>query len=78
MLFFCNNGYKKLVHVLHLNVVVCCLVLAALYNHMVRCSILVYADVMIMKTKLWLRWTDWKNQALEGRVIIFVINSIYL
>lgn len=48
------------------------------YNHMVRCSILVYADVVIMKTKLWLRWTDWKNQALEGRVNTFVINSISL
>lgn len=59
----------------------CCSMLsgiAMLYNHMVRCSILVYADVMIMKTKLWLRWTDWKNQALEGRVNIFVINSISL
>lgn len=50
--------------------------IAVSYNHMVRCSILVYADVMIMKTKLWLRCTDWKNQAFEGRVIIFVINSI--
>lgn len=52
--------------------------IAMSYNHMVRCSILVYADVTIMKTKLWLRWTDWKNQALEGRVNIFVINSISL